>query len=101
MAIEEPAFLAPVERHVGGVEVEDDLPRRRIAMGLEETVNEQPLDRRCVMGTAMGAAGRADKCVLLTVQRRLAGKGRAVAAPGRELAGQDGQHRVVAAGRGR
>ena len=41
-----------LQRHVGGVEVEDDLPRRYLAMGLEEAVNEQPLDRRRLVANA-------------------------------------------------
>ena len=40
MAMAEPALLVRGQRHVGSVEVENDLPRQRLAMGLEEQVDE-------------------------------------------------------------
>jgi hypothetical protein len=32
VAVEEAALLVPVQGHVGGVEIEDDLPGRRLAV---------------------------------------------------------------------
>ena len=43
IAVEEPPFLVAVQRIVGGVEIKRDL-RRRLAMGLEEQINEPRLD---------------------------------------------------------
>src|SRR5437763_17062700 len=45
IAVEETLFLMPVQRVVGGVEIESDL-RRRSQMGIEKQVDKQPLDRR-------------------------------------------------------
>ena len=86
----------PVQGNVGGVEVEDDLPGRRLAVRLEEEADEQRLDRGRVVADAMVAAGRAGGRVFEPVQRALAGQRRAVAAPGRKLAGEHRQHRIVA-----
>ena len=41
IAVEEAPLLMPVQRIVGGVEIEDDLLRRR-AVRLEEEIDEQP-----------------------------------------------------------
>jgi hypothetical protein len=41
VAAKEAAFLVPVQRIVGGVQVKDDLLRRP-AMGIKEQVDEQP-----------------------------------------------------------
>ena len=91
----------PVQGNVGGVEVEDDLPGRRLAVRLEEEADERRLDRGRVVADAMVAAGRAGGRVFEPVQRALAGQRRAVAAPGRagpgrKLAGEHRQHRIVA-----
>jgi hypothetical protein len=85
----------PVQGHVGGVEVEHDLPRRR-TMGVQEQVHEQRLDRRAIVADAMVAAGLARGRVLEAVQGALAGERRAVRTPRFQLAGEDGQHRVMA-----
>ena len=39
VAVEKAPLLVSVQRHVGGVQVEDDLPRRR-AMGVEEEIDD-------------------------------------------------------------
>ena len=92
--MEEAAFLMAVQRIIGGIEVEDDLPGRRLVR-LEEEVDEQALDRRAVMAdlvvarsaqTARARAGSTCSC------RRAARNFCA----GRELAGQGREHRVVA-----
>ena len=41
VAVEEPAFLMAVQRIVGGIEIENDLRRRRLVR-IEEQVDEQP-----------------------------------------------------------
>src|SRR5438105_14870196 len=48
IAVEETLFLMPVQRVVGGVEVEGDLRRWR-RMGLEKQLDKQLLDRRRVI----------------------------------------------------
>jgi hypothetical protein len=48
IAVEEAALLMPVQRVVGGVEVQGDLRRRR-RMGVEKQVDKQSLDRRRVV----------------------------------------------------
>ena len=40
VAMAKPALLVRGQRQVGSVEVENDLPRQRLAMGLEEQVDE-------------------------------------------------------------
>ena len=94
VAVEEPAFLMAVQRIVGGVEVEHDL-LGRLRVRLEEEVDEQRLDRRRVVADLLVAGGDLAR-QFEPVQRRLAGDRRAVLAPGRELAGQNRHHRVVA-----
>jgi hypothetical protein len=83
-----------MQRHVGRVQVEDDLPRRR-AMRLQEQVHEQRLDRPTIVTDAMIAAGLARRRVLQPVQGALAGQRRAVAASRLQLASKHGQHRVM------
>ena len=92
--MEEAAFLVAVQRIIGRVEVENDLPRWRLVR-LEEEVDEQPLDRRAVVAdllVALGVEGR----VLEPVERALAGERGAVLAPRLELASESRQHRIVA-----
>ena len=96
VAVEEAALLMPVQGNVGRVEVEDDLPGWPLAVRLEEEIDEQRLDRRRIMADAVIAARLAGRGVFQPVQGALSGQGRAVGAPGRELAGEDRQHRVVA-----
>ena len=95
IAVEEAAFLVAVQRIVGGVEIEDDL-RRRLAVRIEEQIDEQRLDRRRCRGRSCGSASASGAAQFQPVQRALAGQRRAVRAPRRELAGQHRQHRVVA-----
>jgi hypothetical protein len=56
VAVEEPALLIPMDRVVGGVEIENDLlrrrrrrRRRRLRVRVEKEVDEQPLDRRGIV----------------------------------------------------
>ena len=86
IAVEEPALLMTVQRVIGGVEVERDLPGRP-SVRLEEKVDEQSLDRRRLMADLLVAGWRRPR-QLQPVQRRLARDRRAVLAPGFELAGR-------------
>jgi hypothetical protein len=62
-----------MQRHVGRVQIEDDLPRCR-AVSVEEQVHEQCLDRRTVVPDAVVAAGLAGRRVLQPVQGALTGQ---------------------------
>ena len=65
-------------------------------MGVQEQVHEQRLDRGGVVADPVIAAGLARGSVLEAVQRALAGQRRAAGPPRLQLAGEDGQRRVVA-----
>jgi hypothetical protein len=94
VAVKEAALLMPVQRVVGGIEIEDDLfGRRRVS--LHEQRDEQLLDRRAVVANLMVAARR-QRRVLEPVERALSGERRAVLAPRLELASERRQYRIVA-----
>ena len=93
VAVEEPFLLMAVQRIVGGVEVEHDLPGRP-GVRLEEEIDKQRLDRRRLMADLLVAGGRRPR-QLEPVQRRFPRDRRAILAPGFELAGQRRHHRVV------
>ncbi len=90
----EPSLLVPVQRIVGRVEIEDELPRRRLVRRHEE-VHEQPLDRRRIVGDLV-VAGRLRPAQFQPVQRRFPGQHRTVGTPRQELPGEHRHHRVVA-----
>ena len=92
--MEETLFLMPVQRVVGGVEIEGDLRRRR-RMGVEKQVDKQRLDRRRVIADLV-IAGRLRSAQFQPVERRFAGQRRTIRAPCFELAAQHRHHRVVA-----
>lgn len=94
IAVEEPALLVAVQGIVGRVEVENDL-RRRLAVRVEEQLDEQPLDRRPVMADPVVARRPARRRMFHPVERALAGKGRTVRPTRLELAGEDRHRRVV------
>ena len=79
VAVDEPALLLAMRRVVRGVEIEDDLRRRR-CMGLQEQLDEQPLDRRTVM-TDLVVSRRLLPAQLQPVQRALARQRRASSLP--------------------
>ena len=56
IAVEEAAFLMAVQRVVGGVQVEDQ-PLRGLPVGVEKEIDEEPLDRACVVADAAVAMG--------------------------------------------
>jgi hypothetical protein len=93
--VKESPFLAPVQRIVGRVEVENDLCRRR-AMRVDEQLDEQPLDRRNVVADLVIARRFASGRVLEPVERALAGQRRTARPACLELAGEDRHHRIVA-----
>lgn len=70
VAVEEPPLLRAVDRIVRGIEIEDDLLRRR-RMRLQEQIDEQPLDRRSVMANLVIPARPTHRRMLQPVQRRL------------------------------
>jgi hypothetical protein len=92
--VEETLFLTPVQRVVGGVEIESDLLRRR-RMGIEKQVDKQPLDRRRVIADLV-VAGRLRPAQFQPVGRRFAGQRGAIRTPCFELAAQHRHHWVVA-----
>ena len=96
VAVKEAAFLIPVQRIVGRVEIEHDLARRFL-MRVEKQVDEQPLDRRRVMADLVIARRLArPRRMLQTVQRALARQRRRLIGRGIELAEQHAQNRIAA-----
>ena len=93
VAVEDPAFLIAVLRIVGGIEIENDL-RRRTPMRLQEHIDEQRLDCRCVMAHLV-IPRRLGAAQLQPVQRRLASQRCTVRAFRRKLAGDNRQHWIV------
>jgi hypothetical protein len=92
--VKEAALLMAMQRIIGGIEVEDDLPRRT-SMGVEKQIDQQGFDRlRVVPDLVIGRRLRLAQ--LEPVERRFAGHRRTVLAPRRELAGEHSHHRVVA-----
>ncbi len=93
VTVEEAAFLMPMPRVVGGIEVENDLFGWR-PVRFEKESDEQPLDRRAVMADLVVTA-RSKRRMLEPVERALAGERGAIVALGGELAGERREHRVV------
>jgi hypothetical protein len=91
--VEEPAFLVAVQRIVGRVEVEDDL-LGRLGMGLQEQIDEQPLDRGGIVADLV-IARRCRSAQFQPIERRFARDRSAIPPPRREFARQHRHHRVV------
>jgi hypothetical protein len=91
--VKEPPLLVPVQRIVGGVEIEDDL-LGRVLVRLQKQIDKQPLDLCPVPGDAV-IARQLRSASLQPVERRFAGQGRAILAAGRQFAGQHRHCRVV------
>ncbi len=89
VAVEVPALLLAVERIVGGIEVEHDADRR-LAMGVEEEIDEQPLDRAAVVVELVVPVLADLAGVLQPIERRLAGERAA------RLVEHGGERRIVA-----
>jgi hypothetical protein len=83
----------PVQRVIGGIEIEDD-PLQRSLMRLQEQPHRQRLDRRRVIGDLV-IARRFLPAQFQSVQRRLAGHWCAVLPPRRKLARKHRHQRIV------
>ncbi len=99
--MEEAPLLLPVERIVGGIEVQHD-PRRGPGVAIEEVVHETVLDRAAVVDELVVARGLG-LGALQTVERAAAGQGMAAVAGlttlGSQqirLADRQGQQHIVA-----
>jgi len=92
--VKEAAFLVPVQRIVGGVEVENDL-LGRLRVRFQKQIDKQRFDLRPIPGDPVVARQRR-AAQLQSVERRFAGQRRTILAPRRQLAGQHRQRRVVA-----
>ena len=76
--MEEAPLLLPVERIVGGIEIQHD-PRRRLGVGIEKVVHEAVLDGRAVVNQLVVTRGLG-LGALQTVERAAAGQGMALIA---------------------
>jgi hypothetical protein len=72
--VEEFSFLVAMQRIVGGIEIENDLPRP-LLVGFQEEIDEQAVDR-CRVVTDLMVAGRFGAAQFQPVQRGLAGQRR-------------------------
>jgi hypothetical protein len=79
VAVEEAAFLMPVQRVVGGIEIKRDLPGC-LLVRVEKEVDEQRLDRVRV-GSEFGVARGLGAAQFQPVQRALARQRRAITPP--------------------
>jgi hypothetical protein len=92
--VKEAAFLMPVQRIIGSVEIENDL-LRRVLVRLEKQIDKQRFDLCRIPGDAV-VARRRRAAQLQPVECRFAGQRRTIPAARRQLAGQHRQRRVVA-----
>jgi len=91
--VEEPTFLVPVQRIVGGINIKDDLLRWSL-MRLQKNRHEQALDGGRIMGYLV-IARRGLAAQFKTVEGRLP-RHRGAVRPARfQLAGQHRHHRVA------
>jgi hypothetical protein len=95
--MKEAAFLMPVQRVVGGIEVEHDLPRR-FAMGIEEEIYEQILDGTLVDRNLVVPVNVLARRVFQAVQRALSTESRAVRTARLQTIREQRQHRIKAQG---
>ncbi len=94
IAVEEPPLLLAVQRIIGRIKVQNDLPRSSL-MRLQEQIDQQMLDRHRVVADLV-IARRLQLAQLQSVERRLAGHRRTFLTPRLKLAGQHRHHRIVA-----
>ena len=95
VAVEEAPFLLAVQRDVGVVEIEHDLPRR-LAVRIEEHVDEDVLQRLAIAADLVIAVAAVAGGVLQPVHRALARQRRTVLALGLEAVAEQRQHRIEA-----
>jgi hypothetical protein len=93
VAVKEPPLLMPVQRVVGGVQVENDL-LGRVLVRFHEQSDKQRLDLGPVPGDAV-IARQLRPAPLQPVECRFASQGRTILATSRQLAGQHRHRRVV------
>lgn len=95
IAVKEPPLLMTMQRIIGGVQIQDDLPRRR-RMRVEKQLDPQPLDRFGVRADLVIATDPLRGMQLQTVQRALAGQRCALRTTLRlKLAQQRANHCIV------
>ena len=94
VAVKEAPFLVPVQRVVGGVEIEDDL-LRWVPMCFQKQIDKQPLDLCPIPGDPV-IARQLRPAQLQPVERAFPRQWRAILAAGRQLTGQHRHRRVVA-----
>src|SRR5438309_9643816 len=85
IAVKKSPFLMPVQRVVGGVEIEDDLLWRMLVR-FHKQIDKKPLDLGTVPGDPV-IAGRLCAAPLQPAKCARAGQPRTILATGRELAG--------------
>ena len=96
IAMEEPAFLRPVQRDVGVVEIQHDLTWRSL-MRVEEEIDQQRIDPRIVAIDLVILRCMASRRVLQAIERALASQRLAVCPQHRlQLARQHCKRRVLA-----
>src|SRR5215467_11217764 len=94
IAVKEAALLVPVQRVVGGIEVEND-SLGRLPVRVQKQIDKQRLDLGRVPANAV-VAGQFRTAQLQPVERRFASQRRAILATRRQLPCQYRQRRVVA-----
>jgi hypothetical protein len=92
--VKEPPLLVPVQRIIGGVEIEDDLLWRALVRFYKQ-IDKQGLDLGPIPSDPV-IARQLRPAQLKPVERRFAGQRRAILTPRRQLAGQHRHRRVVA-----
>ena len=92
--MKETPLLVPVQRIIGGFEIEDDLLWRTLVRFYKQ-IDKQRLDPGAVPGDPV-IARQLRPAQLKPVERRFAGQRRAILTPRRQLAGQHRHRRVVA-----
>lgn len=84
----------PVQRIIGGVQIQHDLIRR-LSVGLQEQLDKQPLDRRALRLDLVIAIGDFRGMQLQAVERALARQCHTVGSMGLKLPQQRAKHRIV------
>ena len=93
ISVEKPPLLLAMQRIVGRIEVENDLPRFAL-LRLHKQVDQKIFDRHRIVADLV-VARRRKLAQLQPVQCRLAGNRCAILAPRREFARQYRHHRIV------
>ena len=94
ITVKEPPLLMTMQRIVGRIEIVDDLSRR-LLMRLDEQIDQQPINRRRIVGDLV-IARRLRLRQFEAVQCRFASHRRTVFAPRRKLAREHRENRIMA-----